>query len=651
MSNELPSSNALRICRVSAVSLGLWATALPAAEIDTPASPAGILEQAVLAVCPVGEPQGAGGEEVLVAGGILVEATPLVVRGREVGWRRRFALEGGGDQVLVEGIAPDGVLRRVRAEYHVATAAGLLPKIMVLADGSCLIQTARRLVYDVTGKAEAIEALDATLSNVEVSEPLNPPVPVGLGTPGIPVAIVDAGVNYLLPYMAARLARDPDGHILGFDYWDMDDRPFDANPARSPFFPQRHGTRTASLLLHEAPVARVVPYRYPRPAMERMADLVEDAAQKGVLVVNLSLGGNRAEEWQAFQQAAEAHPEMLFVVSAGNNGRDLDSRPVFPAALTMENLLTVSSSEPDGRPAQGSNWGRTTVDLMTPAENVLVTDFQGRPAVVSGSSYAAARVSALGACLLADNPEWRAAELKTALLERTQGLGGEGHRYSVHGFLPDLTGQQRGACPPLPQKLEEISRVTWSSEELLGDASVPAGITHRLTPTLVVMEGAGWEMEAIREAAGMAVQILAQCGVEMSRVEVLRMDGPERFKVYRNDWSSELISKLEPRRPAVFFVRDTLQEIAFDAEAIGRSNGRRRPQLIDTVWMTAAVSDPGVALAHELYHVLANSGRHDTEAGNLMYEQTSGANTVLRASQCLRMLQVGTAFNTLKPVE
>ena len=64
-----------------------------------------------------------------------------------------------------------------------------------------------------------------------------------------------------------------------------------------------------------------------------------------------------ASDWRSFEQAAAKHPEMLFVVSAGNNGRDIDTRPVYPAALKLANMITVTSAGADGRLARGSNWG------------------------------------------------------------------------------------------------------------------------------------------------------------------------------------------------------------------------------------------------------------------------------------------------------
>jgi hypothetical protein len=642
---------------VSLASLTFWVSAAT----DQPGaaqSPELRLLAGVQAVCG-GAAVHADGEDIVIPGGTMIEKSPLVVRGREVGQRRRFAMADSGDRVLLETIEPGGLLRRVRAELHTSAGnvnQGLRPAVVIVADGQCRVQTARRLIYDADGNAEYLEQLTPALDAVHVREPLNPPVPVMAQggepeVPGVGVAMLDAGVNYLLPSIAERLARNANGEILGFDYWDMDRRPFDANPVRSPFFPQRHGTQTASLLLHEAPVARLVPYRYPRPDMMRMADLIQQAADDAVVILNISLGSNRKQEWSAFENAAAAHPDMLFVVSAGNNGRDIDSQPVYPASLDLENMLVVSSADPGGRPAQGSNWGRASVDLLVPAEEILTTDFHGRPRVVSGSSYAAARVSALAACLLQQNPEWRAEMLKTAILEQSREPVGGQQAYSAYGFLPDPAARQRGACAAMPREVVESARLIWTYADLAGGAvGIQSSFTHELRLTLVIMEGAGWQVDAIREAAVKAAEILAQCGVAIAEVTVRIVEGPESMKIFRTDWSTQLVSELAAEKPAVFFVKDTLQDIAFDAEAFGRSNSRKRRQLADTVWIMSGAADLDVTLAHELYHSLADTGQHDTDPLNLMFERTSGTNTTLRASQCLRLIRVGEALGNLTPV-
>lgn len=391
---------------------------------------------------------------------------PRVVRGTVVGWERRFSLPEGAE-IRIERFAPGDRLRRLAAEYWAAApSGGTRPRLAAIADAGCTIRLGRRLLYEPdSAQPVAIEHLYGTLDATGEREPLNPPVPNGTDSEGVAVALVDAGVNYLLSKIGQRLARDEAGVILGYDYWDMDRRPFDANPARSVFFPQRHGTKTAALLLREAPGARLVPYRYPRPDMSRMTDLISDAAAKGIVVVNISMGSDKRSDWKPFAAVAAAHPEMLFVLSAGNNGRDIDERPVYPAALRLDNAITVTSSTTDGELASGSNWGRESVDLMVPAEQLIVTGFDGTEVSASGSSYAAIRISALAARLLAEHPDWRAAELKNAIFARVLPSLSDERGKVAKGFIPRPDQAER--LPPLSREGEpgQVARHTFTRDK------------------------------------------------------------------------------------------------------------------------------------------------------------------------------------------
>ena len=127
-----------------------------------------------------GEEVHADGVDIVVPGATLAENSPLVVRGRDIGLRRRFTMADSGDQVLLETIEPGGLLRRVRGEYRARAASAdqvLSPKLMIIADGRCRVQVARRLIYDADGKAEFLEQLTPTLDAVEAREAVNPPVP------------------------------------------------------------------------------------------------------------------------------------------------------------------------------------------------------------------------------------------------------------------------------------------------------------------------------------------------------------------------------------------------------------------------------------------------------------------------------------------
>ncbi len=609
------------------------------------------LRQALAAICE--EPSSSLTEMAgrIPGGSIGVSEEALVVRGMDVGWERRFALPDD-TEIRVEQFAPQGNLRRLTVEYWEAEPAGdTRPLIVAIAGAECAISLGRRLVYESdSSQPVAIEHLNRELRFTGEREPLNPAVPDGTDPGGVAVAHVDSGVNYLLPEVGGRLARDEAGAILGYDYWDMDGRPFDSHPARSPFFPQRHGTRTATLLLQEAPEARLVPYRYPRPDMTRMSELVANAAVKGISVFNISMGSDERSEWEAFAAAAENHPDMLFVLSAGNDGRDIDARPVYPAALGLDNAIVVTSALANGELARGSNWGEESVDLMVPAERLRVTDFDGSEVPASSSSYAAIRVSALAARLLAEHPDWGASELKDAIFVRVL-PSFSGERSGVaQGFMPRPDKAER--LPPLQDdgRPGELARHTFTSEELYPEEHPVPSPEFVFEPTLAYFEDTAWGLDTLRRHAREAAEILSQCGIRIPQVEVRVLEGPDVYRYFHDAIGSELVRQLDLPKPTVYFVTDTLQIEPYDAEAIGKSNSATRPALRYTVWFTEATRDPGIALAHELVHILMDSGEHVEEPGNLMRAETSPENTELTTAQCEAVVSRGTDNALLTPI-
>jgi subtilisin family serine protease len=522
--------------------------------------------------------------------------------------------------ISIRRIAPGGRL----VELHAVYVADKRPELLVIAGADCQVRYGRRIEYSADGRAYEIRFLRADLSDSGAGTLLDAPIPAAPDPGGVAVAHVDSGVNYLLPEIAARLARDADGAALGYDWWDMNPRPFDQDPARSPFFPQRHGTQTASLLLEEAPHARLIPYRYPRPDMARMASLVEAAAKAGARIVTVAMGSTDRAEWQAYEQAVRRHPEMLFIVSAGNDGRDIDREPVYPAALELANQLTVTSAEDDGRLARGSNWGRA-VHLLVPAERRLVTGFDGRRVFASGSSYAVARAGALAACLLGAHPQWSAKELRAAIL--------------AHGFIPDALERDRGVCAAVPTAVQQRA-----SESLELDSG---SYERTLDLSVVAIEGSAWQPAAVRAMLRGAAAIFGQCGIALRKVSVHWLSTPERMRYFTLDTAQALVAARAYAKPAVYLMADTRRPVPFDAEAFAPANSGVHPQLADTVWIMRGMRHPEVALAHELVHVLTNSGEHSSEPGNLMRDETALENTRLTKLQCREILSRGTARGLL----
>ena len=102
--------------------------------------------------------------------------------------------------------------------------------------------------------------------------------------------------------------------------------------------------------------------------MCRFSDLIEHASRTGVRVINLSMGSESAEDWGCFYESARRHNDILFVVSAGNSGFNIDTNHVFPASFDLENIVVVTSSDLFGHLPRHSYYGIQSVDFMVSAE-------------------------------------------------------------------------------------------------------------------------------------------------------------------------------------------------------------------------------------------------------------------------------------------
>jgi len=202
------------------------------------------------------------------------------------------------------------------------------------------------------------------------------------------------------------------------------------------------------------------------------------------------------------------------------------------------------------------------------------------------------------------------------------------------------------ACgPALAQpQVTVVERQSFEGDEL----GVPEGYSHRMRLAVVLLEGGGWTRGRAMVAVLQASPILGQCGVAFEHVEFHVIEVPASLLDFSTPSARELALAYSVPRPAVYLVRDTKSRPAFEAEAIGRGNSRTRPEIADTVWITAAARDPGIVLAHELAHVLMDSGEHSGEERNLMRDETSPRNTSLSPAQCARLRETGTANGVLK---
>lgn len=581
--------------------------------------------------------------------GELPAGTPILQRGRQVG--TRFHFEGLGQNVALSVYETPG---RPRQFMSIGFTDSGAPALMVSMGAACDVRLIRQANFSATDVSShsrpyllSISALDESLHPVGQPQWVNPPLEwveqVSVIEPvPVRVGMIDSGVNYQLPEINTRLARTEEGALVGYDFWDMDSLPFDANVVGEGFNVQRHGTRTASIVLREAPGTQLVPYRYPRPDMERMAELVAHAVDNNVAILGMPLGSQSLDDWKAFQRAAEANPQLLFVVSAGNNGRNIENEPVYPAALDINNVLVVTSADDFVRPAQRTNWGRLSVDFMLPAERINALDFTGDEVSVSGSSYAVSRLVALAARLKQAHPDWLAKDLIRAL--RNRYTDGVGKRWVYSGYIADPLLMD---FPSIKQPavatvgFESLALAIQSHASAVTPQQEDSDYVELHLPLDVLVLDDRWTTSRIETVLDSAREPLRQCGVTVTNVNARRFVGPDYLRDLSTGTAKTIMDAASTTRATVVFARDTRMDVPFTGEAFGVGNTRDRPWLRHSVWMTEDIKDPGLALAHELVHVLSNSGDHVQDAGNLMAERTQPGQDRLNQRQCLQLRETG----------
>lgn len=164
---------------------------------------------------------------------------------------------------------------------------------------------------------------------------------------------------------------------------------------------------------------------------------IQYAEAKGASICNLSLGTTNYDEKLA---AAIQNSSMLFVVAAGNGnmygiGYDADIKPVYPAALPFDNVISVANQLFDGSLSRSSNFGAVSVDIAAPGSYILSTVPENSYGFMSGTSMAAPMVTGVAAMLYSYRTDISLIDVKNILLSSSRKLDVLNGKVSSGGML------------------------------------------------------------------------------------------------------------------------------------------------------------------------------------------------------------------------
>jgi subtilisin family serine protease len=137
------------------------------------------------------------------------------------------------------------------------------------------------------------------------------------------------------------------------------------------------------------------------------------ATKMGADITNNSWGGSRLN--QAIEDAFKAAP-ALHLAAAGNNGADADSRPSYPMAFDMPNMISVAATDHNDRKASFSNYGEINVDVAAPGKDIWSTQNGGGYRHMSGTSMATPFTTGVAGLIKSAYPEATPTQIKERLM-------------------------------------------------------------------------------------------------------------------------------------------------------------------------------------------------------------------------------------------
>jgi subtilisin family serine protease len=149
-------------------------------------------------------------------------------------------------------------------------------------------------------------------------------------------------------------------------------------------------------------------------------DAINYAKDMGAQIVNCSW--DTSSQNQEDLQEAMDESGLLFVCAAGNSNKDIDVSPVYPASLTGDNIITVTSINKTGHLSYFSNYGLISVDVAAPGEEIMSTLPDNSYGQSAGTSQAAAFVSGQAALISSLYPELTPAQIKERIISSSDKL-------------------------------------------------------------------------------------------------------------------------------------------------------------------------------------------------------------------------------------
>jgi len=259
---------------------------------------------------------------------------------------------------------------------------------------------------------------------------------------GVLVAVLDTGVQLDHPDLAGAVwtnpgevagnGRDDDSNGIVDDVRGANMLDLSANVADD----NGHGTHVAGIVAARqangiggsglAHGARILPVKVLDATLagntDALARGIRYAVDEGARILNVSVNTDTSTYPVKDAVRYAGQQGAIIVASAGNNGRNIDLRPSYPASLSLTEpaILSVAATTSAGRLWRLSNTGLLAVDIAAPGEHIVSTRNGSAYESRNGTSAAAPFVAASLALLAAARPDLPMSALRDTLVDTTR---------------------------------------------------------------------------------------------------------------------------------------------------------------------------------------------------------------------------------------
>jgi subtilisin len=311
---------------------------------------------------------------------------------------------------------------------------------------------------------------------------------------GVRIAVIDSGIDYRHPDLAANYAG-------GFDFVNSDNDPMDDNGHGTHVAGTVAAVRNGSGVVGAAPAARIYGLKTLSASgsgsFSNMIAALEWCVQNGIQITNNSYGSSQDPGTivqQAYDNAAAAG--ILHIAAAGNTGTVSGRGNNVGWPARYDSVVAVAATTSADARASFSSTG-PAVELAAPGVGINSTLAGGGYGSYNGTSMAAPHVAGVAGLLLGLAPDIHPRDLRAILQQTALDLGAAG-RDPHFGFgLVDaeaavlaLAGSEPPSPPPPPPEVAPLSIANVSSAvtnakngsfEITWTTNVPASSVVRFT--------------------------------------------------------------------------------------------------------------------------------------------------------------------------